>query len=85
MLKRVVRYVKGPVPNLDDEGLLILQYTNDTIIFMDNNTERAKHMKPLFYKSEQLSDLKVNFYISELFCYGEAKGLGDGILTNLWI
>jgi hypothetical protein len=30
-------------------------------------------MKLLLYAFEQLSGLKINFYKSELFCYGAAK------------
>jgi hypothetical protein len=40
---------------------------------MDNNLERAKNMKLLLSAFEQLSELKINFHRSELFCYGAAK------------
>jgi hypothetical protein len=65
--------IKGVVPHLVDEGLSVLQYTDDTIIFMDNDLERTKSMKLLLCAFEQLSGLKINFYKSELFCYGVAK------------
>ena len=61
------------VPHLVDEGLSVLQYADDTIIFMDNDLERAKNMKLLLCAFEQLSGLKINFHKSELFCYGAAK------------
>jgi hypothetical protein len=32
---------------LVDDGLSILQYVDDTIIFMDNNLEKAKNVKLL--------------------------------------
>jgi hypothetical protein len=66
------RQILGVVPHLVDEGLSILQYADDTIIFMDNDLERAKNMKPLLCAFEQLSGLKINFYKSEMFCYGAA-------------
>ena len=53
---------KGVVPHLVDEGLSVLQYADDTIIFMDNDLERAKNMKLLFCAFEQLSGLKINFH-----------------------
>jgi retron-type reverse transcriptase len=46
--------IKGVVPHLIDEGLSILQYADDTIIFMDNDFERAKNMKLLLCAFEQL-------------------------------
>jgi len=34
--------IQGVVPHLVDEGLSVLQYADDTVIFMDNDLERAK-------------------------------------------
>ena len=61
------------VLHLVDEGLSVLQYADDTVIFMDNDLERAKNMKLLLCAFEQLSGLKINFHKSELFCYGAAN------------
>jgi len=66
-------HIRGVVPHLVDEGLSVLQYADDTVIFMDNDLERAKNMKLLLCAFEQLSGLKINFHKSELFCYGAAK------------
>jgi hypothetical protein len=44
--------VRGVVPHLVDEGLLVLQYVDDTFIFMDIDQERAKNMKLLFFAFE---------------------------------
>ena len=65
--------IHGVVPHLVDEGLSVLQYADDTVIFMDNDLERAKNMKLLLFAFEQLSRLKINFHKSELFCYGAAN------------
>jgi hypothetical protein len=35
------------VPNLVDDGLSILQYADDTIIFLNHDLERAKNLKLL--------------------------------------
>jgi hypothetical protein len=67
--------VVGVVPHLVDGGLSILQYADDTIIFMEDDLERAKNMKLVLCVFEQLSALKINFHKSELFYYGAAKGL----------
>jgi hypothetical protein len=39
--------ISGVIPNIIDDGLSILQYADDTIIFMDHNIEQAKNMKLL--------------------------------------
>jgi hypothetical protein len=62
---------------LVEEGLSILQYADDTILFMDHDIEQAKNLKLLLCVFDQLSGLKINFHKSELFCYGEAKKYHD--------
>ena len=69
--------IKGLIPHLVDNGLSILQYADDTILFMDHNLEQAKNMKLLLTFFEQLFGLKINFHKSEVFCYGEAKDFED--------
>jgi hypothetical protein len=64
---------KGVVPHLVDNGLSILQYADDTILFMDHDLDEARDLKLVLSTFEKLSGLKINFYKSELFCYGKAK------------
>ncbi|WVZ64229.1 hypothetical protein U9M48_013787 [Paspalum notatum var. saurae] len=63
----------GIIPHLVDDGLQILRYADDTIIFIDHDLEQAKNMKLLLCVFEQLSGLKINFHKSEIFYFGEAK------------
>lgn len=65
--------IKGIIPGLVDGGLSILQYADDTILFMDHDIEKATNMKLLLCAFEKLSGLKINFHKSEIFCFGEAK------------
>jgi len=65
--------LSGVVPHLVDDGLSILQYADDTILFMDHNLEHAHNMKTILCAFERLSCLKINFHKSEIFCFGEAK------------
>ena len=65
--------ISGMVLHLVDDELLVLQYADDMIIFMENNLDQAVNMKLLLCAFEQLSELKINFHRSELFCFGEAK------------
>ena len=67
-----IQQFKGVVPHLVDDGLSILQYEDDAILFMENNLEQEKNLKLLLCAFEQLSGLKINFHKSELFCFGEA-------------
>ena len=65
--------VGGLVPHLVDGGVSILQYADDTIIFMEHDLAKARNMKLVLCLFEQLSGLKINFHKSELFCFGRAK------------
>ena len=65
--------VSGVVPHLVDGGLSILEYADDTILFMYHDIEKATNMKMLICAFEQLSGLKINFHKSEIFCFGQAK------------
>jgi hypothetical protein len=69
--------IRGVLPNLIDDGLSILQYADDTIIFIDHVPEQAKNLKLLLCAFEQLSGLKINFHKSEIFCYGIAKEMDE--------
>jgi hypothetical protein len=49
--------VEGLIPHLVDGGISILQYADDTIIFMNHNLEKALNMKLILCISEQLLGL----------------------------
>jgi hypothetical protein len=55
----------------------ILQYADDTIIFMDHDQEKALNMKLILCIFEQLSGLKINFHKSDFFCFWEAKDVEE--------
>jgi hypothetical protein len=59
--------IEGVVPHLVDGGLSILQYANDTILFMDHDLENARNLKLILSALEQLLGIKINFHKSELF------------------
>jgi retron-type reverse transcriptase len=65
--------IAGEILHLIDDGLSILQYADDTILFMEHDIEKAKNMKLLLSVFKQLLGLKINFYKSEIFCFGQAK------------
>jgi hypothetical protein len=67
--------IDGMVPHLVDDGLSILQYADDTLIFLGHDLEKAKNLKLLLCAFEQLSGIKINFHKSEIFCFGQAKDM----------
>ena len=75
--------IRGTIPHLEDDGLLILHYADDTIILMDHDMEQAKNMKLLLSVFKQLSSVKINFHKSEIFCYGKAKEFENQHMSSL--
>ncbi|WVZ94912.1 LOW QUALITY PROTEIN: hypothetical protein U9M48_040741, partial [Paspalum notatum var. saurae] len=67
------KWIQGLIPHLVEDGLSILQYADDTILFLEHNLEQAKNLKIILCAFEKLSGLKINFHKSDIFCYGKAK------------
>jgi len=77
--KKTEDQLRSVVPHLVDGGLSILQYADDTILFLEHNLEQAHIMKLILCAFEQLSGLKINFHKGEIFCFGEAKKLRKSV------
>ena len=75
--------IDGLIPNLVEWGLSILQYADDTILFLDHNLEKAVNLKLILCIFEQLSGLKINFHKSEIFLFWEGQRGGGSVPTNL--
>jgi hypothetical protein len=56
-----------------EDGLSILQYADDTILFLEYDLDKDKGLKLVLSAFEKLSGLKINFHKSELFCFGETR------------
>ena len=65
--------IEGVIPYLVDDKLSILQYVDNIILFMEHNIEKERNLKLIMSAFGQLSDLKINFHKSELFCFGDAQ------------
>jgi len=61
------------ISHLVEGGVSILQYADDTILFMEHDLQKAVNMKLILCIFEQLSGLKINFHKSEIFCFGKAR------------
>jgi hypothetical protein len=73
--------VEGLIPHLVDGGISILQYANDTILFMDHDLDKALSMKLILCIFKQLSGLKINFHKSKVFCFRKVKEVEDAYIT----
>jgi hypothetical protein len=56
-----------------DDGLSILQYADDMILFLDDDLEKANGLRIVLSAFEKLSGLQINFHKSELFCFSDTK------------
>ena len=65
--------IGGLIPHLVEGWVSILQYADDTILFMEHDIEKAVNMKLILCLFEQLSGLKINFHKSEVFGFGDAQ------------
>ncbi|KAK1692257.1 hypothetical protein QYE76_008954 [Lolium multiflorum] len=54
--------IGGLIPHLVDGGISILQYADDTILFLEHDFEKALNMKLILRFFEELSGLKINFH-----------------------
>jgi hypothetical protein len=64
---------EGLIPHLVDGGLSILQYVDDTILFLDHDLAKAANLKLLLLTFEHVSGLKINYHKIELFCFGPSE------------
>jgi hypothetical protein len=58
--------IVGLVPHLVDNGVVILQYADDTILLVQDDMEQIIHLKLILYMFEAMSGLKINFLKSEV-------------------
>ena len=59
--------IKGLVPHLIEEGLSIMQYADDTILFLEDDLAQAQNLKLILCVFERISGLKINYHKSEIF------------------
>ena len=61
--------IKGLVPHLIEEGLSIMQYADDTILFLEDDLAQAQNLKLILCVFERISGLKINYHKSEIFLF----------------
>jgi len=63
--------------HLVEGGVSILQYADNTFLFMEHDLEKAINMKLILYFFEKLSGLQINLHKSEIFCFDNEKDSED--------
>lgn len=66
----------GLVNHIIPRGVAILQYADDTIIFLKHDVEGARNMKLLLYLYEMMAGLKINFNKSEVIMVNDSDNWG---------
>jgi hypothetical protein len=56
----------GLADHIVDGGCSILQYADDTVLFIHDDVDSAINLKLLLYMFESMSGLKINFEKSEV-------------------
>ena len=77
--------ISGVIPHLVEDGLSILQYADDTILFMDHDLDKARNLKLLLCAFEELSGLKINFHKSELFLLWRGCRISTRVCRHFWM
>jgi hypothetical protein len=58
--------IKGLGSDLVDNGVISLQYADDTILFMEKNETYAQNLKWILTCFELMSGMRINYHKSEL-------------------
>jgi mannosylglycoprotein endo-beta-mannosidase len=76
--------IKGLVPEYIENGAVVLQYADDTILCIQDNKEHASYLKLLLYLYEDMFGLKINFAKSEVIMVSqdETKSLEFSNMFN---
>jgi hypothetical protein len=64
MLSRAAdkRYFRGLMTSLYPQGVISLQYADDTLLFLDNDEQGVSHLKWLMVCFDHLSGMKMNYH-----------------------
>ena len=68
MLMKAARFnlIKGLLPEVLEGGIISLQYADDTLLFLKNDIQQARHFKFLLVCFEHLLGMKINYHKSDL-------------------
>jgi hypothetical protein len=67
LVKAAMRwYISGFMNSLSLEGVISLQYADDTLIFLNHDYDAVCYLKWVMVYFEQLSGMKINYHKSDL-------------------
>jgi len=72
MLLKAARHnlISGLLPRAVDGGVISLQYADDTLLFLEDDLEKANNLKWLLLCYEQMTGMRINFDKSDLLTIG---------------
>jgi hypothetical protein len=73
--------------DLIPRGVAVLQYTNDMVLCISHDPEKALNLKLLLYSFELMSGLKINFTKSEVFMVSGDNQIAEfysGMFGSKW-
>ena len=85
MLKKAVAagLIRGLGSDLVENGVVCLQYADDTILFLDANEKVVKNMKWIFTCFEQMSGMRINYHKSEIIPMNVSEQEKRGMVETL--
>jgi hypothetical protein len=68
MLVRAAKdgYITGLMTSVYPEGVISLQYADDTLLFLEHNNISVCHLKWIMVCYEKLSGMKINYHKSDM-------------------
>jgi hypothetical protein len=69
--------ITSSISHIIPKDVAILQYADDTILFLKHDLDGATHMKLLLYLFEMLAGLKINFNKSEILMINDEENCGQ--------
>ena len=62
--------ISGLLPQVIEGGVISLQYADDTLLFLEDDLEKASNLKWLLLCYEQMTSMRINFDKSDLLTIG---------------
>jgi hypothetical protein len=69
--------ISGLLPNTFEGGIISLQYADDTLLFLQDDLEKANNLKWLLLCYEQMTGMMINFDKSDLLTIGMEVDRGN--------
>lgn len=67
----------GLIAHIMERWVACLQYADDTVFLLQDDLTGAKNLKFILLFFEQMSGLKINFYKSEVLCFGSTLNVKE--------